>query len=197
MNLAADTQSEQCAGVDVLSHTCVVCGKEFVKRQHNQVTCGQVGCRFGRQKRAIRAEEHKQHVQRLWERRRAKSTIDLLSQTRGTKARDKYKEAPKLLVDKQQAYSRCKQCSTEFVNGEGKPVLERFAFCGESESKQGECKKAWTEAHDLAVKQKESPIKFSDPLDEERMRTPSAFMLQGRYECRARSNRFVLPVWKL
>jgi hypothetical protein len=116
-----DTQREQCAGVDFVSHTCVVCGVEFNPRQYNQVTCGATGCRFGRHRRAIRAQEHKQHVQRTWDRRRAKSLVVFISETRGPKSRDSYKEAHTLVRDKGAVYSRCLQCGTDFVDGEGRP----------------------------------------------------------------------------
>lgn len=156
------TQREQCAGVDFLSHTCIVCEKGFNPRQHNQVTCGSTGCRFGRQRREIRAAEHEVHDGIRWQRRRAKSIVDFLSATLGTNSRDNYKEQKSLTIDKQQIYSRCRQCGNEFT------TPSQFAFCGESLLVQGVCKNAWKEA--LPVPTKAEPKNaINQPLDEERL----------------------------
>jgi len=154
---------EQCAGVDFLSHTCVVCGGDFVPRQYNQVTCGAVGCRFGRQRRAIRALEHASSVERGWKRRRAKSLVDFLSQTRGTKARDSYKEAKVVVKDKEQSFSRCSNCNTDFELPDGKKVTSPSQFCSKV------CREAWIEAHPIRFALPEKKQLVRDAVDEERL----------------------------
>jgi len=88
-------------------------------------------------KKKVAKRERQTEVQ--WARRRAKSRVDLLSETRGPERRDgkALREVEKYVVDRFQRYSRCHHCGKEFVTPSG------FAFCGESLLKAGDCKKAW------------------------------------------------------
>lgn len=165
---------EQYATVDFLLHTrnCVVCSAEYVARQHNQVTCGADVCRWSRLPYVQRAIEHAGVVERGWARRRAKSTIDLMSQTRGPKMRDKQAcvDAEKIVKTKINKYSRCTFCGEEFVDGKGRPTPSGFEFCGESLLTTGECKRSWLASR---VAPTVAPVQFNvvTPEDEEKART--------------------------
>ena len=165
---SGEKQRENCAGVDFLSHSCCVCSKPFTPRQHNQVTCGALGCRWGRLKKAVRAAEHKEFVERGWARRRAKSAPELTGDRRGPQARDKFKDAERFVTDKQQRFSRCTNCGTEFQDGQGRPTPSSFQFCGETILVNGVCKAAW-----LAARPTPKPVQVksvvSDKLVEKRI----------------------------
>ncbi len=40
-------------------------------------------------------------------------------------------------------FSSCRECGKEFLNGDGEPKISGFAFCDETDSAQGDCKRAW------------------------------------------------------
>lgn len=166
-----DTQREQCFRSPDLLGTCVCCLKIFEKRQHNQITCGAERCRKSRQQYAIRAHEHKANDGRRWERRRAKSMMDLVNVDRWSPktSRDNYKEATKKVRENVNRHSRCTQCGKEFVDENDKPLISSFEFCGESLLLSSPCKKAWIEAHPINLVLPEKKPVASDALDEERL----------------------------
>lgn len=63
-----------------------------------------------------------------------------VSDARGTKERS-------ISRPLKQRISRCLDCGNPFVDGNGKPTLSRFEFCGETILTTGPCKLAWLARH--------------------------------------------------
>jgi hypothetical protein len=66
--------------------------------------------------------------------------------------------------DRKQQFSRCLHCRTEFVDGQGRPVVSGFAFCGETLLVAGECKKAWLAWVNDSVSKPTGPVPEPCPV---------------------------------
>ena len=167
---------EQCAGVHILysNLSCVVCRSDFTPSKFAPKTrtapkycsarCKDVATNW--KKKGVRRKftDAKRMV-----RRSAKSVVDFLGATRGTSARDNYKQQHTIVIDDKQRYSRCLQCGTEFVDENDKPKNSSYQFCGESDTISGSCKQAWVEAHPIKFVLPEKKPVVRDFLVEERV----------------------------